>query len=402
MFLCNASIYLQTKIYLNMKTSRIYSTRRALLAVGSLFTISIGIAFLALALFSWNPDYQWVSPASSGPGFLYSRFNPNYDEIYFTPESDWDEGQLLTVIEHSPNFSIVPAEGIVNNSIAFLVKPPGNMDTLPTGELWLLDLKTGKRNLLASDPDIGVKPIWTRDGTHLMYRRVRQQVQELVELELSTQTRTVYAVQRAYSRGLFPLGEGDLGSQYYVEIFSTGVFVSKHSQSETEPEICFKISDTFARDFSISPDGQKMIYLQTVIQSERLFFQTYLAEIDCRDQQPRALLGENPTEQYSPIWSPIEQTVTIGTNIVGRQKSGIMLSNGDFLDFIPLPPGQTGFDVPIVWSHDEDYLLTKSFDGLSSANPGYGMIYVIDRETGMRYKVDESPETRIFGWWSNE
>ena len=121
MFLCNASIYLQTKIYLNMKTSRIYSSRRALLAVGSLFTISIGIAFLALALFSWNPDYQWVSPASSGHGFLYSRFNPNYDEIYFTPESDWDEGQLLTVIEHSPNFSIVPAEGIVNNSIAFLV-----------------------------------------------------------------------------------------------------------------------------------------------------------------------------------------------------------------------------------------------------------------------------------------
>ena len=79
-----------------------------------------------------------------------------------------------------------------------------------------------------------------------------------------------------------------------------------------------------------------------------------------------------------------------------------MLSNGDLLDFIPLPPDQTGFDVPIVWSHDEDYLLTKSFDGLSSANPGYGMIYVIDRETGMRYKVDESPETRIFGWWSNE
>ena len=402
MFLCNASIYLQTKIYLNMKLSRIYSSRQALLAIGSLVTISIGIALLAVALFSSNPSYQWASPASSGPGFLYSRFNPNYDEIYFTPESDWDEARLLTVIEHSPNFSIVPAEGIVNNSIAFLVKPPGNMDTLPTGELWLLDLKTGNRNLLASDPDIAVKPIWTRDGTRLMYRRVRQQVQELVELELSTQTRTVYAVQRDPSQGLFPLGEGDLGNQYYVEIFPTGIFVSKQSESETEPEICFKISDTFARDFSISPDGQRMVYLQTVIQSERLFFQTYLAELDCKDQQPHPLLEENQTAQYSPIWSPIEQTITIGTKSIERQKSGIMFSNGDSFDFISLPPDRTGFDVPIAWSDDENYLLTKSFNGLSSANPGYGMIYIVNRDTGMRYKVDESPETRIFGWWSND
>ncbi len=402
MFLCNARDRLQTKIYLDMKTFRLYFQRRTLVVAGTLVTISIGIALLAVALFSSTPDLRWKSPTDSGAGFLYSRFNQNYDEIYFSPQSDWSGAQLLTVIEHSPNFSVVPANRIVNNYVAFMVKPPQNTNTEPTGELWLLNLKTGKRNLLASDPDIAVTPIWSRDGTHLMYRRVSEQVQELVELELSTQTRTIYAVQRDYSQGLFPLGEAHSGDQYFVEIFPTGIFVSKQMKSQIDPQICFKISDTFARDFSISPDGQKMIYMQTVILSERLSFQTYLAELNCRDQEPHALLQGDQAEHYSPIWSPNRQTITLGTNIPEQQKSGIILSNADSLSFVLLPLNRTGFDVPISWSHDEKYLLTKTFDGLSSTNPGYGMIYVIDHETGTRYKVDDSAETKIFGWWLNE
>ena len=145
-----------------------------------------------------------------------------------------------------------------------------------------------------------------------------------------------------------------------------------------------------------------MIYMQTVIQSERLFFQTYVAELECRDQEPHALLEVNQTEHYSPIWSPNKQTITLGTNIIEQQKSGIMLSNEDSVDFAYLPVGRTGFDVPTSWSNNEKYLLTKTFDGSSSMNPGYGMIYVIDRETDTRYKVDDSPETKIFGWWTNE
>ena len=104
------------------------------------------------------------------------------------------------------------------------------------------------------------------------------------------------------------------------------------------------------------------------------------------------------TEQYSPVWTPDGNALTVGQEaftsqsepavVLGLDGSRVELTTPDF-----------GFDVPIAWSGDGRYLAVRSFDGRNSVQPGLQRTMIVDRE-GARIAVDVPSEVIFLGWYA--
>jgi hypothetical protein len=56
-----------------------------------------------------------------------------------------------------------------------------------------------------------------------------------------------------------------------------------------------------------------------------------------------------------------------------------------------------GFDVPLSWSPDGNYLAVRSFEGDSTASPGRSWVMVTDGQ-GERHKLSAVSDIEIAGW----
>jgi hypothetical protein len=64
------------------------------------------------------------------------------------------------------------------------------------------------------------------------------------------------------------------------------------------------------------------------------------------------------------------------------------------------PGPEQGFDVPVAWSADGRYLVVRSFEGSSAAEPGRESLTVIEEGSG-RKAVGEPGNLEFIGWLSS-
>jgi hypothetical protein len=63
------------------------------------------------------------------------------------------------------------------------------------------------------------------------------------------------------------------------------------------------------------------------------------------------------------------------------------------------PAPEQGFDVPVAWSADGRYLVVRSFEGTSAAQPGRETLTIIEEGVG-RKAVGEQGSLEFIGWLS--
>ena len=76
-------------------------------------------------------------------------------------------------------------------------------------------------------------------------------------------------------------------------------------------------------------------------------------------------------DHFNPVWRD-DDTVTVGrTPAEGEAAAPALLVSleGGTLETVEPGPEQ-GFDVPVAWSPDGRYLVVRSFEGSSAAEPG--------------------------------
>ena len=365
-------------------------------------SIAAALAVVALALTSLpggdgeERDDQSGRDAA-GPRLVYAQFGPTADRIFTAPAAEPGRRAPVATVEHAEGWGINPAPAMAGSLVAYTVLPPGGPGRRDArAELWLLDVESHARIRLARDADLLVAPVFDREGARLAYRSTGPGgEQRLVLVDLSTRLRRV---QHTYegTLGVFAVGFADDGALLFAQLSSGGTDVYRVTENG-DAELLFHASDHIARDWRLSPDGRALSYLSPEMAAERIVHRLRVVELAAPGGQQRAGAGEPASEQFAPVWTPDGGGVTVGREAYpGVSAAAVTFGRGGG-EATALAAPARGFDAPLGWSPDGRYLAARSFDGVSSYDPGRESMVVISTD-GERRAIAVRMELIFIGW----
>jgi len=333
------------------------------------------------------------------PLMVFAEFGLNEDRVYTAPADSPQDRTLHASVKHATGWGINPGATSAGSLVAYTVLPEDADPARETpAELWILNVATDEQTRLARDADLLVPPVFTDGGDALLYRRSRGTQQEIVRVHVGDLTRAVVHREQT-SFGVFPIGVRG-GSLLFTRLSSSGTDLYA-VERDGEPTFLLHASDDIARDWRLSPDGDALSYLAPAVEAERVVYRAHVVSLESLETielTPVADGATVATEQYSPVWTPDGDALTVGQEafasesepavVLGLDGSRTELTTPDF-----------GFDVPIAWSSDGRYLAVRSFDGRNSVTPGLQRTMIVDRE-GARIAVDVPSEVIFLGWYA--
>lgn len=352
---------------------------------------------LALRLMPGTQDEPRITDAPPGtPIAVFAEFGPVADRIYTAPADRPGARVLLDEIEHADGWGINPGPLMADNRFAYTVLPPSATARRDSpAEVWLMDVDTANRTRLARDADLLIPPIFVDDGAALIYRRSSGGQQELVRIDLETSTRRVIHAERT-TFGIFPIGYAADGGLVYARLTTEGTQILSVREGRAPTQL-FHASDDIAREWRISPDGQRIVFLAPVETMERIQHRTHVAVLSNGAPVDVPGLTTIDGEQYGPLWSPGGNVLAVGRQASPPDAGAITLLDLDG-GARGLAGPEEGFDIPMAWSPDGAYLAIRSFDGVDASHPGAESTVIVDLEGG-RYPVTADTEIIFIGWW---
>jgi Tol biopolymer transport system component len=363
--------------------------------------VAAALACTALAVLGvWlllgrTPDR--VVPPGGEPSLAFAEFGAVADRVYLAPPSNPSDRRLVATIDHVEGWGINPAFSISGGLAAYTVLPPGSIPRRDSpAELWLLDLRSGEPSRVARDADLLAAPAFDAQGRRLLYRSTRPDGrQDLVSVDIASRVRrTVHSYEGTF--GLHPIGFAPDGAAVFAELSTKGTDIWRVRDGAAPVRIAHA-SDQIARDYHLSPDGKELSFLAPELLAERWVHR--VSVIDLSSGATRALPATPAplAEQFGPVWTPDGRSVTLGREpLDGAGAAAVTVSLADGTAEALASP-RAGFDVPLAWSPSGGYLVARSFDGVSSYQPGRESIVVIGTD-GSRVVLETGSELIFLGW----
>ena len=356
------------------------------------------LALLGAVLLRDAPGGGAGDDAPTGATIVFAEFGPRADRVYTAPATNPARRTLVAVVEHVEGWGINPAPAMAGTRVAYTVLPP---DAEPhrdaRAELWLLDVATKRSTRLASDADLLAQPRFDRDGGALAYRSTTADGrQELIRVDLATRLRRVIHTADG-GFGAYPIGFAYDGSLLFATLSAGGTDVYRVADGEPA-RLLVHASDQIARDWQLSPDGRGLSYVAPELLAERWVHRLSIVSVEEGGRRELAAMpGDATGEQFAPVWTPDGRAITVGREAYpwsNARALTVAIADGEPQ---PLPAPERGFDVPLGWSPDGGYLAARSFDGVSSADPGSESVVVISPDGGRR-EVAAPSEVIFLGW----
>jgi len=384
------------------------------------------IAFLALAILAalavgCNGEEE-VSPTPTGVAtppltgvpaeglrVLYKEFGSEADVIWLAAASEPQRRGKVAEVEHAPDMGISASLSPDGERIAYLALGAAGGDPALDAQAWLLDVDSGKTELLASDLDGASKPVWSPDGGSIVVRRNGPQAQigrdaSLLKVDVSDGSETLL-MQADDVLELFPIGYSPDGtSLYFAQIVLSGTHFGAVAAAGGSPRLLVQASDEPARDWHLSPDGTRVAYLARQATDDRIAIRAFVAEL-VEGAEPRPLSDFSEAleagDHFNPVWHPDGERITVGrTPADGASAAALVSLEGGELGEVTPGPDQ-GFDVPAGWSPEGDYLAVRSFEGSSAAQPGREHLVIIELGKG-RQTVADKGNLEFIGWLAGD
>jgi len=333
------------------------------------------------------------------------------------------------------------------------VMPDEALSSNTDADAYVLDIKSGKSQLVAQKVDLLTAPIWSPDGGLLFLRRNAGEYVTVILVDLrepeegATPTpgetpplRTVLSQHVSDVLSYIPLGvDAGTATMYFVQIqggTESGSYLGRYGPASGEavatataiaeatataappppsPEpspaaspaplsgdVFLVLSDQIARDYALSPDAARVAFLVPGLVGGEFVSRTYIGDIEGKDVSPLpSPAGLSPGDQLSPAWHPDGKRVAIGQLPGGGEpgRVAVVLLGGGQPVF--LPPPDKGFDQPLSWSPDGKFLAVTSFSGESLGNPGTSRLVFVS-VGGQRPAAPEGSEIRPVGWLAVE
>ena len=329
--------------------------------------------------------YNAGSPSTDNSTLFFAEFGWNEDLIYEVSSLEPNNKKIIHTVEHSPGFGLNPAINTHKGKIAYVVLPK---DTIPSrqssAELWIFNTHTQESVRLARDADISARPVLRNDGHSIIYRSSENiDGSSIVEVNLDTRVRKIIHTD-SDSFGIIPVGFNQNNEILFARFDYKGTDLIKINHQQ-ELSILFHASDEIARDWRIDPSGQNIAFLAPEFLGEKIVHRAQLMSLDGNKVNNKIM--EGVSEQYAPAWRQD------GALAVGTSMAPIVIDNHNSL--ILMPP-EEGFDVPLGWSADGNYLAVRHFDGIDSYAPGSDSLVLIKQNK--RMTIHNHGELIFLGW----
>ncbi len=342
----------------------------------------------------------------AGPLVVFSEFGFEADTLWAADPDDPAERIQLGLVEHAQGYAIFPSLSPDGARVAYTVLPPDGAQpgSDATAELWVLETATGVTLRLAGAVDLLVTPLWSPAGDAVVVRRSAggdgsDGGSLLLRVDLSGAVTTVLEAPAA----LFPVDVSPDGVWLYFAVLSAeGTDLARAPVlGGGEAEAVAHLSDGFARDWHLSPDGTRLAYLAQPSEETGMAFEARVLELSTGTQETP--LNDAAVSHFSPVWDQ-DGGLTIGrlAGTGGASGAAVQLSAAGAVVAsalaAPTDPG-SGFDVPLTWSPDGTHLVVRSFAGASVADPGPSQVVVLGTD-GERRTLSQLSDVAVAGWLS--
>jgi Tol biopolymer transport system component len=344
-----------------------------------------------------------------GLRLLYKEFGSEADVIWLAAAAEPQRRAKVTEVEHAPGVGISASVSPDGERIAYLMLAAAGGDSALDAQAWLLDLDSGKTRLLAGDLDQAGKPVWSPDGGSILVRRNGPQAQigqavSLLRVDVSDGSETLL-LQADDVLGLFSIGYSPDGEFFYfAQITLSGTHFGEVPAAGGSPRLLVQASDEWARDWHLSPDGSRVAFLAGQPTDDRIAIRAFVAElVEGAEPEPLSDLSDalDAGDHFNPVWHPDGERITVGRTPEGGRGSAalVSLAEGDLEEVTPGP--DQGFDVPVDWAPEGDYLAVRSFEGSSAAQPGREHLVIIELGKG-REAVADKGNLEFIGWLAGD
>ena len=365
----------------------------------------IGIVVAALALGTWlamgavRGDGHSVR-AGSSPLLIYSEFGRNSDTIWAAQADDPTHRTRLTSVDHAPEYGIVASLSPDGEHIAYNVLPPAGPAAIDgPAELWVMDRNGDNQSRLALNVDLPVAPIWSPSGSAIIFRRSASDDSggqfQLVRVTTSgTETVLVDTPD-----GLMPVGFTPGGSLYFASLSTAGTDLGVVYSSGGVIFGVAHLSDDFARDWHLSPDGSRLAYLSPQQNADGISYGAVVLnlKVTAASVFRSMAIQSNQGDEFNPIWRPDGKSITVGRIQPQPQlgQSMFKMMGAGTIESVPTLP--QGFDVPLVWSPDAGFLAVRFYESQSITDPGRSWVTVVGSD-GSRRTVSPNSDVEVMGW----
>jgi Tol biopolymer transport system component len=289
--------------------------------------------------------------------------------------------------------------------VAYLVLTAGSQDPDREAQAWVLDVRSGEKRHLADGFDLRTRPVWSPGSDAIVLGRNGPQADtgreiSLVGVDVTDGGENVLRTEPNVL-GLFPIGYSLApavgGALVYARYGLSGTDLGWLA-AET-PSV--HVTNESPRDWHISPDGARVAFLARQRTDGRIAARAFVTELSAASQAVLVLAAvPDAVDHFNPVWRE-DGTVTVGRTPAEGEASAaavlVSLEGGTVEDVEPGP--EQGFDVPVAWSADGRYLVVRSFEGTSAAEPGREQLTIID-EGSERKAVGEQGNLEFIGWLS--
>ncbi len=363
-------------------------------------TLAVAVALLlVLALvIAYRPSIGGGNEASASaelvllreqvsPLLVYSEFGHWADTIWAADPDDPANRAYVATVEHSPGFGISASLSPDGTYLAYTTLPRGASRD-DAAELWLLEVGTVTASRLAEEVDLRSTPVWTPASDAVVVRQTVGDEGAIVLVDLSGQPTRLSAADT----GLYPIEFSSDGTTlYYATLSEDGTDIRAVSALGGESELLAHLSDGFARDWHLAPDGSKLAYLAQTSGASL----SYHAEVlDIATGEAQGTVAGMSGSQFNPIWDP-HGGLTIGSAPDGASAGAAMRIAGSEGSALAGP--ETGFDVPVSWSPDGAYLVVRNFEGASASDPGQSHVIIIN-QSDQRQQLSALSDVLVAGW----
>ena len=358
----------------------------------------LGVGLLVILLLSFILEGRsgastQVAGVTTSSRIAYFEFGREADTLWLANPNDPSDRKRLFAVTHAPEFGVVPSVAPDGRSFAYTALPPDTRAPShhsPAG-LWVAAVsEKAAPKLIAPDVDLLVRPVWSADSRSLVYRRSTATGYVLAILPVAGGEERVIA--SSDTSALFPVGFAQDGDRvYYVAIDeAAGSRLFEVELASGVSRFVTALSLGLTRDWSISPDGSKVAYLEIGIgpdevSSRALVFDSVSGETEA--------VTERTTSAFSPVWSA-DDSLLVGTLDQSTGRAGLL--HVDTVSRTLLDGPARGFEVPLSVAPSSTGFVVRAFENPYSYSPGRSSLAFVDAD-GERQTI-ATGEVTFVGW----
>jgi Tol biopolymer transport system component len=374
---------------------RTTSPQASTLATWLVAVLGAGLLVILLLSFILEGNNSNIGPVAgaSSPRVAYFEFGANSDTLWVADPSKPGARSRLLSIDHAPDYGAIPSVSPDGTAFAYTVLAPNTAapkTSTPAG-LWVAELKAGAApRRLAQNADLLVKPVWSPDGSDIVYRRTDGQNSVLVIRPVGGGEERVLGYSS--TSALFPVGFTDKGeSLYYIDLNEeTGSRLFSVALESGVSSYVASLSLGLTRDWALSPDAQQLAYLEIALDTNSVASRAYVIDLARGTPEP---LTSGPSTAFGPVWDRAGSLV-LGTLNEAQGSAGLLVVDQAARRLIA-GPGH-GFEVPLSTSPDGSGYVVRSFENASATSPGRSSLTLVGAD-GTR-RIIATGEVTFVGW----